>query len=450
MRILLVQNSPYDPVLTGADKTSRILLEELAKRKHLCRVVAPSANRPGLKENAPFAQFLNELRGEVGSPTSSHHSVSRNAGVFLCEEVEVHALATGCPLRAYLTQQIDTFEPTWTLVSSEDTGQLLLEAALKASPARVIYLAHATLRLPFGPGCFFSSPRGTELLRQTAGIITVSNFLKAYIRQWSGLDSVALPLPLYGAGPFPRFGLFDSGFVTMINPCAIKGISIFLGLAQKLPEIQFAAVPTWGTTKEDRRALGRLPNVRLLRPVEDIDEIFSQTRVLLVPSLCAEGKAKVIVEAMLRGIPVLASNGGGNPEAKLGVDYLLPVRAIERYEERSDDMGNPTMVPVVPEQDIGPWFEALRELLSDRGRYESLSTDSRDIALAYVSNLGIAPLEDFLQALATAPRAGSNNGSTPAIEESSKGWALLEQIEKLSPERRALLAVRLGKSGGKI
>jgi hypothetical protein len=63
---------------------------------------------------------------------------------------------------------------------------------------------------------------------------------------------------------------------------------------------------------------------------------------------------------MLRGIPVLASDFGGLPEAKLGVPYLLPVRPIERYREDLDGRGIP--VPEVPAQDAAPWEEARRKL----------------------------------------------------------------------------------------
>ena len=54
---------------------------------------------------------------------------------------------------------------------------------------------------------------------------------------------------------------------------------------------------------------------------------------------------------MLRGVPVIAADVGGIPEAKMGVPYLLPVRPIERYETRVDEQ----MVPVaeVPPQDAG-------------------------------------------------------------------------------------------------
>ena len=158
--------------------------------------------------------------------------------------------------------------------------------------------------------------------------------------------------------------------------------------------------------------------------------------MLLVPSLWGEAFGLVIVEAMLRGIPVLASNVGGAPEAKLGVDYVLPVNPITQYEERLDDRRLP--VPITPEQNIGPWVEALWELLSDRTHYEELSEASREAALSYVAKLGIAPFEEFLENLSPAPRASNapSNETSPPGKEAS----LLNQ---LSPERRALLALKL-------
>ncbi len=182
------------------------------------------------------------------------------------------------------------------------------------------------------------------MLKRAAGIIAVSNYLKTYIRVWGGLDSVAISLPVYGNPPFPYLGSLDNDFITMVNPSAIKGIAIFLELARALPGGRFAAVPTWATTAADRLALKQFPNVEMLQPTEDIDQIFARTRIILTPSLWGEAFGRIVVEAMLRGIPVLASNLGGLPEAKLGVDYLLPVAPIARYQTRRDDQILPSSV----------------------------------------------------------------------------------------------------------
>src|SRR4029079_4245226 len=147
--------------------------------------------------------------------------------------------------------------------------------------------------------------------------------------------------------------------------------------------------PTWGTNGQDRAALLARPNVGLLDPVDDIDVLLSRTRVLLVPSLWAEARSRIVVEAMLRGIPVMAADVGGIPEAKMGVPYLLPVNPIVHYETRLDEQ----MVPIakVPPQDITPWSKALGRLLDDRGHYEEISRRSRDAAIDYAEKLTAEP-----------------------------------------------------------
>ena len=405
MRILLAQKLPYLPSFSGASKTAKMLLEALARRGHLCRVLALM--------NAP----------EEGSPPEIA-IVSSNG-------VEVHAVADGVRLGHYLTKQINDFYPDCVLIS-EDPTYLLLSAAIEAAPDRTVLFAQSQATLPFGSESFSPNEAQTKLLGRTAGIATGSRYIQAYIERWAGLKTWCAPLPVYGDGPFPALGSFDNPYVTLINPSAIKGVSIFLQLAEALPEILFAAVPTWATTAADRIELGRFSNLRLLPPNENVDAIFAQTRVLLVPSLWGEAFGMIAVEAMSRAIPVLSSDVGGLPEAKLGVDYVLPVKPISQYENRRDD--KLIKVPIVPNQEIGPWLNALRELLSDRNRYQQLAKKSQDTALQYISSLSIIPFETYLESVSRSSRQVKTKADTAMnIDEFSK------RIAALSPARRSLL-----------
>jgi glycosyltransferase involved in cell wall biosynthesis len=439
MKILLTINLPYFPTHGGANKSNRHLMEAFARNGHSVRVVAPALATP---PRMTRAEVLEELRARGVAVTHED-----GADVYELDGVEVYAVAEAARMRARLIDQIRGFGPDWVLVSSEDPSQNLLDAALKTRPGRVVYLARTAPFLPFGPNAFFPSPARTKLLEQAAAVVAVSDYVAGYIRRWGGIEAVAVPISFYGSGPFPNLGRFDEGFVTMINPCAVKGISIFLALARELPDVQFAAVPTWGTTEADLRALRQLPNVRLLEPTENIDEIYGRSRVVLVPSVVAEGKSRVILEAMSRGIPVLASDAGGNAEAKLGTDFLLPVRLIERFGEELD--GNMLPVPEVPEQEIGPWLDALRRLLSDRELYERHAAQAREAALNYVAGTGVAPLQDFLLRLAarperTAPPAKAHEAAPPQSAQAAAVGAH-EGVAGLTPQQQALLTLRLRK-----
>lgn len=393
MRILLAQNALYIPTFGGANKGTRVVIEGLAERGHVCQAVV----RAQLDQSArSMPQLLQELECRNIPVTRA----SQDVVVFEHRGVEIHAVVNGLRLPAYAADQMKKFDPDWALVASEDPGQMVLAACLP----KAVYFCQTTMMLPFGPGAAISIPQGRDRIRRTPGVISCCHYLREYMLRWGGIDSVVLRPPVYPSGPYPRFGSHDCGFVTMVNPCALKGIDIFAALAENLPDIKFAAVLTWGTTAADKDRLRRLRNVRLLDPVDDLRELLKQTRVLLMPSVWAEAGAYVCIEAMLYGIPVLASDVGGLPEAKLGVDYVLPVRPIERYERRLDDRQLP--IPVVPEQDCAAWLTALRGILENPKIYEDVAERSQAAASALVSTLGVEHFETFLENLGASCRVG--------------------------------------------
>jgi glycosyltransferase involved in cell wall biosynthesis len=68
-------------------------------------------------------------------------------------------------------------------------------------------------------------------------------------------------------------------------------------------------------------------NVTLHPPTRDMRPLYARARLLLAPSQWEEAWGRVATEAQVSGIPVLASNRGGLPEAVGNGGILLPADA---------------------------------------------------------------------------------------------------------------------------
>ena len=97
MRILLAQNSLYYPAHGGGDKSNRLLMQALAARGHVCRVVARIAV-PGEREHQ---HYLAELAARGVMPLSTEGGVV----TFERAGVEVHTV-TNANLRAHFVGQV--------------------------------------------------------------------------------------------------------------------------------------------------------------------------------------------------------------------------------------------------------------------------------------------------------------------------------------------------------
>jgi glycosyltransferase involved in cell wall biosynthesis len=330
-----------------------------------------------------------------------------------------------------LAEEIHAFNPDWLLVSSEDLSQRLLREAAHSAQQRIVYLAHTPQFFPFGPESWNPDTKASIIVQKAAGVVVIGAHMREYVRRHLDREAVVIHPPIYGTAPFPSFGSIRNRWVLMVNPCQVKGIGIFRDLAERHPQVPFAALAGWGTTSDDRRLLERVTNITILETVPHIDDVLRDTRILLMPSLWYEGFGLIAMEALVRGIPVVSSDSGGLVDAKRGTGYVVPVRPITSYRREFDESHMP--VPEVPEQNISGWDQALARLLGDTEAYREESVKSRAAGEAFVRGLSASDFEDYLSALKPTPEAAANDPR----------WA------RLSPAQRALLVERLRHKGHK-
>ena len=370
MRILLAANASYEPPKGGSTRSNLVWLRAIAAAGHECLV-------------------LSSADGAVDSEIERDGlRIRRVAGLNRRPES--------------LREAVEEFNPDFVLVSSEDLSHNLLKEAARTAPGRFLYLAHTPQWFPFGPESWNPDVEAARLARQAVAVLTIGEHMAAYVQEHLGREALVVHPAIYGEPPWPEFHNFDKEPVLLINPCTAKGLPLFLALADRFPAVPFWALRGWGTTPEDERQMAARPNIRLLDTVPAMDGLFAQVKLLLAPSLWYEGFALVVTEALLRGVPVLASDWGGLAESAAASQYRLPVNPIRQWLPTTDATGMPEAV--AGEQPIEAWVQALAELLGNRERYEEERARTRAAAHAFVSRWRATDLLDFLLKLRNRPK----------------------------------------------
>lgn len=197
-----------------------------------------------------------------------------------------------------------------------------------------------------------------EVKRWFAGYIANSTYTATRFRVRCGIDAHVIP-PVFNPARYQATG--ERRFATFINPVAAKGVELALAVAALCPEIPFRFVKAWPLSPAQsirlKRRIAQLRNVQLLERRSDMASIYAATRVLLVPSKPGhETWGRVASEAQFSGIPVLANDVGGLPEAVGPGGTIMPIDASPRA-----------------------WAGALKRLWTDREHYEAKAA----AALAY-------------------------------------------------------------------
>ncbi len=208
-------------------------------------------------------------------------------------------------------------------------------------------------------------------------IISTSNSVKDYVMNNWGRDSKIIK-PLVELKDYiideNNFNSFNNQLIFMFNPLKRKGGLIFKEIANRLPEIRFGTVFGWSSLKENKdsenfsseyikritesegsRFDGLLPNyinfdecknVKVFEPEDDSRELYKKVKILLIPSQWKEAFGRVAIEAMINGIPVIASNVAGLKDAVGSGGILLE------------------------KEDINFWISEIKKLSEDESYYK--------------------------------------------------------------------------------
>jgi glycosyltransferase involved in cell wall biosynthesis len=178
-----------------------------------------------------------------------------------------------------------------------------------------------------------------------------SHFTARRYRETYGVNPVVIN-PMIDVSAYMTISAKEN--VTFVNPDPRKGLDIALAVTSRCPDIPFVFLESWPLTHAERSDLEKLPkkfpNLTIRSSVGDMREIYSRCKILLAPSRWEEAYGRVATEAQCSGIPVIASNRGGLPEAVGEGGILLD-----------------------PDGPVDNWIAAVRSLWDDGPYYNGLA-----------------------------------------------------------------------------
>ena len=173
--------------------------------------------------------------------------------------------------------------------------------------------------------------------------------------------------------------------VVFVNPVPLFGLDIALVLAAARPDVPFTFARSWpldpAAEAELGAAVASLPNVVVADRVDDVRDVYSAARIVLVPYR-HPGRPRVVAEAQASAIPVIGSDADGTAEAIGPGGTVVPldapidawVAALGRLWDDADEYARVVEATRVwglrddvdPERVVARFEATVRELLANR------------------------------------------------------------------------------------
>ncbi|MFH1403781.1 MAG: glycosyltransferase family 4 protein [Candidatus Altiarchaeota archaeon] len=212
-----------------------------------------------------------------------------------------------------------------------------------------------------------------DALRGAGLVLSNSGYMSRVVKKFSGVDSPVVP-PFIDPERY-RVSGSNGDCVAFFNPRREKGSGLVLKMAGGMPERRFMVA---GDGEQGfRKKASLLPNVECVGMVDDVREVYSRSRIVVMPSVWPEPFGRVAVEAMVSGIPALVSGMGGLPDVVGDAGVVLDLNTgswVEAVNRMFDD---------------DPYYRELSSRCVERAKTYSLDRIVKDFTDAVSSRLGV-------------------------------------------------------------
>jgi glycosyltransferase involved in cell wall biosynthesis len=130
-----------------------------------------------------------------------------------------------------------------------------------------------------------------------------------------------------------------------------------------------------------------IQTVHRMANTSDPTQFYRVSKLVLMPSLVAEGYPRVPVEAMINGIPVLGSGRGGMIETLSDAGQIIPIPEHHTADSK--------LIPTAEE--VQPWITAIEKLWDDPEFYRDEQNLCLHAAQAWHPDVVFPKLERFLE-----------------------------------------------------
>jgi glycosyltransferase involved in cell wall biosynthesis len=250
----------------------------------------------------------------------------------------------------FLGASIDRQRPELMITQGPGGGTLAMVAARRGVPAVMRLTSAAEVEWLARAACD-DGEVAAALASPLVKMAAVSHFVATLAADQLGFRPAVIYPPIRSQACMAPER--EPAHVTFVNPIPMKGLEIAQRVAELLPHRRFVFAEAWNIYGAQRAALDRalsgLPNVSFRPRSVGLADLYRSTALLLVPSQCPEALSRVVLEACVNGIPVLASRLGGVPEAMGNSGILIEASAPPQR-----------------------WAQAVEEVLADQNRMDTL------------------------------------------------------------------------------